>query len=98
MVKESKNNRLGLVASATGGHNVVHDTKTGDQEIKTPPATPVDPPQLGLAKASPMFKKVEPKAKATKTDEERALKENETKTEGNVSISPQNEHTTPPTT
>ncbi len=80
MVKDSKNNRIGLVSGTTGGHNIVHDTNTGKSEVKVPPA-PRAEPQLGLAKASPAFKKVEPKAKAEKTDEEKALAENTVKTE-----------------
>ena len=81
MVKETKNNRLGIVAGTTGGHSVVRDTNTGHVEIKTPPPTPVEEPLLGLAKASTIFKKVEPKAKATKVDEVKAVEENIEKTE-----------------
>jgi hypothetical protein len=82
MVKDSKTNRLGLVSGMTGGHNVTHDTNTGRSEVKVPPAKAEAP--LGLAKASPAFKKVEPKAKAEKKDEEKALAENEIKTEAKV--------------
>jgi hypothetical protein len=97
MIKETKNNRLGIVAGTNGGHNIINDLTTGKIDVKVPAAEKVEVP-LGLAKASPVFKKVEPKAKADKLDEAKALEENEIKAEGNISISPQTEHTTPPTT
>jgi hypothetical protein len=82
MVKDSKHNRLGLVSGTTGGHNVVHDTNTGKSEVKVPAAKEEVP--LGLAKASPSFKSIAPKAKAEKKDEEKALAENVVKTEENL--------------
>ncbi len=86
MVKDAKNNRIGLLSGASGGHNIVHDTNTGKSEVKVPAENTV--PALGLAKASPAFKKVEPKAKAEKTDEEKALAENTVKTESIIDNTP----------
>ena len=79
MVKDAKNNRLGIVSSTSGGHNILRDVNTGKTSIKIP-AEKTELP-LGLAKASPAFKKVEPKTKATVNDEKKALEENEEKKE-----------------
>jgi len=95
MIKETKNNRLGITSSTNGGHNIVNDLTTGKVDVKVP-AEKVEVP-LGLAKASPIFKKVEPKTKADKLDEVKALKENEVKTEGNLSVTPETSHVTPAT-
>lgn len=82
MVKNSKNNNLGIVAGTNGGYQVVTDVNKGSSEVKVPPAEPAPIPQ-GFAKASPVFKPATPKVKAVqrKEDEEDAIKQNSVKEE-----------------
>jgi hypothetical protein len=90
MAKVTKNNNLNAVGGNTGGLPVIHNVSTGESELKVP--TPkTEPKELGLAKASPAFKPLAPKVKASKEEEEAALKKNTVVDKGNASISPQNE-------
>ena len=80
MVKNSKNNRLDGVTGNTGALPVIHDVDTKKTEIKVPASTlpPPEPvkPTGGFAKASPVFKPVDPQVKASKADEAKAIEEN----------------------
>jgi hypothetical protein len=81
MVKSSKNNKLDIVASTNCGHNVIHNTATGKSEVKVPQPEKVEVAPIGVAKASPAFQKVEPKALGSKEEEAKVLANNVVKTE-----------------
>lgn len=70
-------NNIDIVTGHMGGHNVTHDVKTKELDVKVP--APKKEQQLGLAKASPNFKKVPAKTKADPADEKKAIEKNEEK-------------------
>jgi hypothetical protein len=100
MAKVSKNNNTNAIGGHTGGLPIIHDVAKRKAELKVPtpkveqPATDEQKePTAGpaLAKASPAFKQVTPKAQASKEDEEEAIRKNLLVNGGNTSVSPAND-------
>lgn len=71
------NNRKDQVSINTGGAVSTSNRKYNNLSIKSPEKTDMEPKEeIGLAKASPNFKEVEPKIKKTKAEEKKAIEDN----------------------
>ena len=68
-----KNNKLDFGTVATGGHVTKHSTDRTTEAL-IPPNEKKE--VSGFAKASPVFKEIQPKAKASDKDEKKAIEEN----------------------